>query len=353
MASKHALGGDRGHRVSAIPRPSARSRLEEIMEQLCDDARTGRVILCSAISADLLQGIIRVLLLRVPKKSPDRTLSEKGRTCFDQKLRNKSCDKHERPPALQPRHGELARCIMHWACHLPRVPILMTKKDVAEAFKWLWVLLGDIFMLGCDTPGEQFRVPTVITALQLVVTFGFAWAPGEWMIFAWVVKFYHSSWQPAEPPWEGEDPFYSFFIMDANALIEPDIGCRPEESARTAEEGMVQVLWPGAFNRDKDVEHGRMEATTINWGLAYDTRALIVSLPRPEVEKAYHLLRLPEFDHGSERIPIGLVRELRGSQQHWSTVRPHLSPLLGATDALLARPDGQGMASPKGSDARK
>ena len=134
--------------------------------------------------------------------------------CFGQKLPNRSCDKQAHPPALQPRHGELARCFMYWACHLPKVPILIAKKDVAEALQWRWVLLGGIFMFACDIPGEQFQVPSVITALQLVVTFECAGAPGEWMVFAWVMKFYHSSWQPAEPHWEGEDPFYSFFLMD-------------------------------------------------------------------------------------------------------------------------------------------
>ena len=131
--------GDRSARVTAEPHASAREHLPEAMSQLWKDARRGRVILCDDRAGDLLSGVLSVPLAWVPKMNPDRTLSEEGRTVWDQRVFNEGADPAGHLPALQPRRWEVIRMILWWALRLPGVPILLAKKAVAEAFKWIWI----------------------------------------------------------------------------------------------------------------------------------------------------------------------------------------------------------------------
>ena len=96
--------GDRNARVTAEPHASAREHLPEAMSQLWKDARRGRVILCDDRAGDLLGGVLSVPLARVPKMNPDRTLSDEGRSIWDQRVLNEGTDPLAHPPALQPRH---------------------------------------------------------------------------------------------------------------------------------------------------------------------------------------------------------------------------------------------------------
>lgn len=66
------------------------------------------------------------------------------------------------------------------------------------------------------------------------------------------------------------------------------------------------------------------------------------------MEKASHLLHLPEFDHGNVHVPLKLIQELRGNQQFWLAVIPSLGPLLQATNDLLGPPDEKGFARARG-----
>ena len=80
--------------------------------------------------------------------SPDQTLSEEGQTVWDQRVFNEGTDPSAHPPALQPRHQEVIRMILWWTLKLPGVPIPLAKKDVAEAFKWIWIDTDDVPLWG-------------------------------------------------------------------------------------------------------------------------------------------------------------------------------------------------------------
>ena len=75
-----------------------------------------------------------------------------------------------------------------WQLAYPFVSVLLSKKDISEAFKWLWLMLRDIHLFASDMPGKDFGIPYTITALYLVLTFGWSGSPGEWMVFAWLLK---------------------------------------------------------------------------------------------------------------------------------------------------------------------
>ena len=128
-----------------------------------------------------------------------------------------------------------------------------------------------------------------------------------------------------------------------------------------------------AVNRKKDAEEGSPETEKLLWGLQYDTEKGreeneglaaslrssgksiqgtflrgCVSLPAVKLEKAFHILAQPIFDRGSYRVQEKELQILGGNQQFWLAIKPQLAPLVGATHALVGRPDAMGFARPKG-----
>ena len=333
-------------RVKALPHPSLKGHVDEAGEQIWKDASRGRVLL--TLEVPELDGVISAPLARVPKRLPDRTLSTKGRLVWDARRVNSYCRKEEHPPALQPRHSELARLILWWATRFPGVPVRLAKKDTAEAFKWIPLGATDIRFFAADLPGGEFGVDRDITAVYRVLTFGWRGAPGHYMTFAWVIKTAFEALAPPEPHINDSTPFFTMILMDDSVLVEPDVGLRPAIAAETLETLTKTALGEKAINEEKDWEEGRYESSKIIWGLLYDSDLLTRSLPEPKLLKAAHLLNLPDFSYGCRTVDLSLIQELRGNQQFWLSAMPILSGLLGATNALLGPPDGAGRAVPKG-----
>lgn len=343
----HMQGGER---VRASPHPSLKGHLDEAAEQIWHDAQKGRVLIVVDQGQDGLRGVVSAPLARVPKYNPDRTMSSKGRVIWDATAVNKVCAKEDHPPALQPRHSELARVLLWWASRYPALPILLSKKDVAEAFKWIPVSDDDVRLFAADLGGKDFGHPgSTIVLVYNVLTFGW-WrgAPGQFMLFAWTIKSAFHSLKPTDPEWNDTTPFRSLVLMDDTIICEPDIGLRPHYAVTAVEELTRRVLGPEAINPAKDAEEGGLTSSKLIWGLLYDTEQGTRTLPSVKLEKASHLLRLAEFDPGNTKVPLRLLQELRGNQQFWMAAMPALAPLLSATNALLGPADSDGYARPKG-----
>ena len=340
-------------RVRSNPHPSLREHLDEAGAQLWKDAQKGRALITEDRGGDLLDGVVSVPMARVPKRLPDRTLSDKGRVIWDATPVNKTCAKENHPPALQPRHSEVARCILWWKQRFPFARILLSKKDVSDAFKWIPVRLDDTRLFAADLPGPHFGLPCSLTVVYNTLTFGWTGAPGEFMLYAWVAKLAHLSHCPQEEDWHDRVAFRSLVLMDDTVLIEPEIGVRPWMSARAAEECVRATLGPGTLNQEKDAVEGALEERKLIWGLLYDTARGTRSLPPAKLEKASYLLHLPEFDYGNTRIPLKLVQELRGNQQFWITVLPTIANFLQASNELLGPPDKEGFVVPRGCPLRQ
>lgn len=129
--------------------------MDEAGQQIWVDAQKGRALLCVDAPTPELGGVISVALARVPKMNPDRTVSAKGRVIWDATPVNAFCDKANHPPALQPTHREVSRAIAWWQARLPGVEILLSKKDVSEAFKWA-PIRQDTRLFAADLPGKEF-----------------------------------------------------------------------------------------------------------------------------------------------------------------------------------------------------
>lgn len=340
-------------RVRSSPHPSLREYMDEAASQLWKDAQRGRALIVEDDGGADLEGVISVPMARVPKMLPDRTLSSKGRVIWDATPVNQTCDKTNHPPALQPRHSEMARSILWWKYRFPFARILLSKKDISDAFKWVPVVNEDTRLFAADLPGSHFGMEKPVTIIYNTLTFGWTGAPGEFMLYAWLAKQGHARYQPDPTLWNDEVPFKSLVLMDDTVLVEPDIGLRPWLSVKAAELCTTAALGPHTINPEKDKVEGALEERKLIWGLTYDTRRGTRQLPPAKLEKASHLLHLVEFDHGNKKVPLKLVQELRGNQQFWLTILPTMTNFLQASNDLLGPADSDGMAVPRGGDRRQ
>lgn len=175
-------------RVRSSPHPSLREYMDEAASQLWKDAQRGRALIVEDDGGADLEGVISVPMARVPKMLPDRTLSSKGRVIWDATPVNQTCDKTNHPPALQPRHSEMARSILWWKYRFPFARILLSKKDISDAFKWVPVVNEDTRLFAADLPGNHFDMEKPVTIIYNTLTFGWTGAPGEFMLYAWLAK---------------------------------------------------------------------------------------------------------------------------------------------------------------------
>lgn len=227
--------------------------------------------------------------------------------------------------------------ILWYKSRYPGVRVLLAKKDVSEAFKWLWVEQDDCRLFGADVPHEandpadRGAVSRPVTVLYLAMTFGWMGAPGEFMAFAWA------------------SAFRSLALMDDSVVIEPDFGLRPQLSMEALEEAIRQTLGPLAINAAKDIEEGTLTTRKLIWGLEGGT----CRLPPLKVERAYHILQSPHFNAGQRIVPLKEVQVLRGCQQFWLGVLPQLAPYLQSTNALLGPADKDGNVVFGGSETEQ
>ena len=219
-------------RVIAAPHPSAAEYIDEALEKIWADAAEGRILLSNSKS-NALGGVRESSIARVPKMNPDRTLAEDGRFITDMKATNVKGSKHRHPPALQPRHAEVAREILWWSWRHPGVRILMCKRDVSSAFKIINVSEDCSLIMAVGLPGSAVGLEHDVTVMYRVMNFGWVGAPGEWMAWAWALKFWFEEHAPEDPDLNDTIPFHVFILMDDPVLVEPDIGLRPWLSAGT------------------------------------------------------------------------------------------------------------------------
>jgi len=333
------------------PHRSAQDHVKEAYEKMWKDAHKGRTLLCSAELTDELDGILAEPMGRVPKQNPDRTFSDEGRFVHDQRKVNAQGSKYNHPPALQPRHRELARTILWWKLRLPGIEIVMAKYDVDSAYKLIWVKVNDVCLFATELPGEVLGLEGNVMILSLSLVFGWGGAPGEYMAFAWLNKLLYQAAAPAHLRWHDEVPFHCKTLMDDQVMVEPAIGVRPYIAAWWAKKAMTQVFGAGAINQKKLEEEGRFETKKINWGLEYDTVAETITLPEPKIAKIRFLVNEEAFQFGNTAIPMHLLRSLIGILIYGTSACPILLPEMGALYRLLQNNvDGQANVRVEGDE---
>lgn len=186
MPARHE--GMRSRVVSGL-HPNAKKHLDQVYKQIWKDVRKRRVLVVRK-GNPLLQDTISSPFEAVDKMLPDRTIAPDKRVVHDQRQVNAGSDKTWHPPALQPTHQQIARRVLWCRTRFPGLPVLIAKKDIAGAFRLLWVAPEDVPLFAGDLPWkEDFMVKTPsednegreredregedMTVLYLVSSFGF------------------------------------------------------------------------------------------------------------------------------------------------------------------------------------
>eukprot|EP00971_Amphidinium_carterae_P311340 6188068-Amphidinium_carterae.1 len=332
-------------RQQAMPHPSATNELSQVYRSLWKDIRKGRILLVP--TEQLNDTVVQSSpLAAVPKMLPDRTLAAECRVVHDQRITNQFCPSYLHPPALQPKHSQIVRLVKWWQTMLPGIPVMIAKRDISSAFRLIWVDPEDCEVFAADLPWrplacaadtpvpvdpstsstakEREELWTGVTAIFMVMSFGFTGAPGEWAPWGLATTALHRAYIPADPFLEGPWSFHSHILVDDAILVEPQIGNRPEISAYCYEENTRALLGEDSINQEKVQLEGEYGCEATVWGLVINTTANTIGLPEQRLLKGAHLLALPAYTAGNRDLTLRDVQRLRGTAQSWTTVLPGL-----------------------------
>eukprot|EP00434_Breviolum_minutum_P012254 symbB.v1.2.010803.t1/scaffold712.1/size170421/2 len=253
--------------------------------------------------------------------------------------------------------NEVAKRILLWKLRAPGIPVLLAKKDVAGAFRLLWVSPQDVELFAGDVPwcpGEMSEKAEgaseegkEMTIIYLVSSFGFSGSPGEWAIWGRSTEEFHRCHRPEMSRRDGSYGFESKILVDDNVLIEPWIGLRPWVSLETYEEGVRLLLGQSAVNAEKDKEEGDFRTQQTIWGIILDTESQEAHLPEQRVLKGAHLLAEECFDAGRKDVTLRQLQILRGIATGWASIVHGLKNELKAIDVFLGGTEPNGPVWPR------
>ncbi|CAE7377685.1 unnamed protein product, partial [Symbiodinium necroappetens] len=315
-------------RCSAKIHPNGRRNLGQVYRQIWKDMVKLRVLVVPS-NLEEMGPVISSPFDAVDKMLPDRSVAPDKRIVHDQRVINCGTDKEWHPPAIQPKHEQVARLILHAKAHLPNTEILMSKKDVAGAFRLLWVDPHDADLFAGDLPwvpeemekGEETAEGVDMTVVYLV---NLSWA------------------------------FQSRILVDDNVLIEPWVGLRPWVAGEVYEAGVTTLLGKAAVNRDKDMIEGPFRTFQTVWGLDMETASEEIHLPERRILKGANLLCEPAFEYGSKDITVRAIQRFRGIATGWTVIVRGLKNELKAADRFLGlEHDGSAKARPKVRPTRR
>jgi hypothetical protein len=180
----------------------------------------------------------------------------------------------------------------------------MSKKDIAGAFRLLWVDPSDVALFAGDLPwqpqkafgeAEEVEKPVEgdITVVYLVSSFGFSGSPGEWCMWGRATEEYHRAHKPMLRRRDMADGFDAKVLVDDCILVEPWVGLRPWVSAEVFEDGVRKMLGAQAVNQEKDEVEGAFRTAQTVWGILMETDTEKATLPERRIQKGAVLLAGP------------------------------------------------------------
>ena len=188
------------------------------------------------------------------------------------------------------------------------LPILMAKKDIAGAFRLLWLAPDDVELFAGELPwevnkafqqvdeSEKTATPCKdLTVLYLVSSFGFSGSPGEWTARGRASEEYHRRHRPEDSRRDARRGFDAKVLVDDCILVEPWVGLRPWVSAGVFEDGVRKMLGGQAVNAEKDEIEGSYRTAQTVWGVVMETDTERAFLPERRIQKGASLVAGAEF----------------------------------------------------------
>ena len=277
-------------RCRAKVHPNGRRNLNQVYKQIWKDVSKLRVLVVPANLGNL-GDVVSSPFDAVDKMLLDRSVAPDKRIAHDQRAINSGTDKEWHPPAVQPKHEQIAR-LVRAKSQLPGVEVLLSKKDIAGPFRLLWLDPRDAELFAGDMP-----------------------------------------WTPEEME-EGDAVDGTEMTVD-NVLVEPWVGLRPWVASEVCEAGVQQLLGEAAVNREKDLMEGPFRTFQTVWGLDVETETEEVHLPERRVLKGALLLAEPCFEYGCKDLTLRMVQRFRGVATGWVVTVKGLKNELKAADRFL------------------
>ncbi|CAE7256585.1 unnamed protein product [Symbiodinium microadriaticum] len=330
-------------RCQAKIHPNGRRNLAQVYRQIWKDVCKLRVLVVPSAMEEM-GPVISSPFDAVDKMLPDRSIAPDKRIVHDQRVINCGTDKEWHPPAVQPRHEQVARLVLRAKAHLPGIEVLMSKKDVAGAFRLLWVDPNDADLFAGDLPwvpeemenGDRGDEGVDLTVIYLVSSFGFSGSPGEWTVWGKATEEFLRSHRPACPRRDLSWGFESRILVDDNVVIEPWVGLRPWVAGEVYELGVQMMLGEAAVNREKDLIEGPFRTFQTVWGLDMGTATEEIHLPERRILKGANLLSEGAFEYGNKDITVRTVQRFRGITTGWTVIvrglKNELKVTIGAID---------------------
>ena len=129
--------------------------------------------------------------------------------------------------------------------------------------------------MATDLPGNVAGRIDGVTAMFLVLLFGWGGSPGEWVPWPWALQQAHGRAAPRDHLWSDRSCFESHFLVDDQVLVEPRLGLRMETSEMVADVNAKEALGHDAINPIKHLLEGLWEQAKICWGLLYKLTAIL------------------------------------------------------------------------------
>ena len=344
-------------RIQTTPHPRAKNNLSQVYRQLMKDVALHRVLVTDAAHPGL-KHTVSSPFEAVPKMLPNRTLSTDVRVVHDQRRINAGTHKGLHPPAVQPMHQQIVRRILWLKTRYPGVDVVLAKKDVAGAFRLLWVDPKDVEIFGGEVPWmpcqmgscqheqKQPTDPKNVTMLYLVSSFGFSGSPGEWNVWGRATEEVHRAHRPQEARRDGAVHFDGKILVDDMVLVEPVLGLRPWISSEVYEGAVKKLLGDKAVNAIKDAEEGTFGPAQIVWGLSIDAKQEKMSLPEARILKGAYLLNGSAFNYGEKNLTLKDLQRFRGIATGWAVIVKGLKNELKAADLFLGGVNGNAFIRP-------
>ena len=332
MVARHP-GSD--SRVSSGLHPNAKLHLNQVYKQIFKDVKKHRVLVTKQGNS-ALGPTVSSPFEAVDKMMPDRSIAPDKRVVHDQRRVNQLTHKDWHPPALQPTHQQIARRILWYKTRYPGIEVVISKRDIAGAFRLLWIAPEDAHLFAGDLPWKPEVMEEAcengenidgarnghgdITVIYLVSSFGFSGSPGEWTAFGRATEEYHRAHAPGCARRDGAVGFDSKILVDDMVLVEPVLGMRPWVSASCYEHGVRLMLGHNAVNEEKNLIEGAFKEEQTIWGLNMNTETELASLPARRIEKGAHLLAEPAFDFDAKVLNLRKLQQFRGITTGWAVV---------------------------------
>lgn len=347
-------------RVEAGLHPNAKAHLDQVYKQIFKDVRKHRALVVRKDNV-ALGNTVSSPFEAVDKMLPDRSIAPDKRVVHDQRQVNQATSKWWHPPALQPTHQQIARRVLWHKTRFPGIDVVICKRDIAGAFRLLWLAPKDAHLFAGDLPWKEEMMEqdtegiyaegnhekSEMTVIYLVSSFGFSGAPGEWTAFGRATEEYHRAHRPGESRRDGLAGFDAKILVDDMVLVEPLIGLRPWTSASCYDEGVRLMLGKDAVNEEKNLLEGAYKEEQTIWGLNINTKEDRASLPSRRIEKGAHLLAHPAFDFDSKVLTLRQLQQFRGIATGWAVVVRGLKNELKAADVFLTCGDGSMPVTPR------